>query len=222
MSARDRILARLAQAPAAEPVPLPNLEHWTPSALACGPAARFALFRDMMQAAHGEVHDTDEQTWPELLLALARQKGVRTLLVGTGTESAARLKSRTSETLHVMSYERPVSQWRADLFDQVDAGFTQAKSAIAATGSLVLWPTPQEPRLMSLVPPVHFVLLDARTIHADLRQAMQVEQWATRMPTNALVVSGPSKTADIQQTLAYGAHGPKELIVLVCHSRELS
>ncbi len=143
MSARDRILARLAQAPAAEPVPLPNLDQWTPFALACGPAARFALFRDMMQAAHAEVHDTDEQTWPELLLALARQKGVRTLLVGTGTESAARLKSRTSETLHVMSYERPISQWRADLFDQVDAGFTQAKSAIAATGSLVLWPTPR-------------------------------------------------------------------------------
>jgi len=35
------------------------------------------------------------------------------------------------------------------------------------------------------------------------------------MPTNALLVSGPSKTADIQVTLAYGAHGPKELVVLL-------
>jgi L-lactate dehydrogenase complex protein LldG len=37
------------------------------------------------------------------------------------------------------------------------------------------------------------------------------------MPTNALLVCGPSKTADIQQTLAYGAHGPRELVVLLCH-----
>jgi L-lactate dehydrogenase complex protein LldG len=35
------------------------------------------------------------------------------------------------------------------------------------------------------------------------------------MPTNALLISGPSKTADIQQTLAYGAHGPKELVLLL-------
>ncbi len=35
------------------------------------------------------------------------------------------------------------------------------------------------------------------------------------MPTNIILASGPSKTADIQQTLAYGAHGPKELIVLL-------
>ncbi len=35
------------------------------------------------------------------------------------------------------------------------------------------------------------------------------------MPTNALLISGPSKSADIEQTLAYGVHGPKELLVLV-------
>jgi L-lactate dehydrogenase complex protein LldG len=35
------------------------------------------------------------------------------------------------------------------------------------------------------------------------------------MPTNALLISGPSKTADIQQVIAYGVHGPKQLIVLL-------
>jgi len=44
---------------------------------------------------------------------------------------------------------------------------------------------------------------------------MHEQGWAGAMPTNALLVSGPSKTADIQQTLAYGAHGPKELLVLI-------
>jgi L-lactate dehydrogenase complex protein LldG len=44
---------------------------------------------------------------------------------------------------------------------------------------------------------------------------MQREGWANDLPTNALLISGPSKTADIQVTLAYGAHGPKELVVLL-------
>jgi L-lactate dehydrogenase complex protein LldG len=68
---------------------------------------------------------------------------------------------------------------------------------------------------MSLVPSVHFVLLDEQNIHADFHQAMTAEGWTQGMPTNALLISGPSKTADIQQTLAYGAHGPKELVLLL-------
>ena len=47
---------------------------------------------------------------------------------------------------------------------------------------------------------------------------MSVERWAAGMPTNVVVISGPSKTADIQQVLAYGAHGPREVIVLLCHA----
>ena len=44
---------------------------------------------------------------------------------------------------------------------------------------------------------------------------MTAEGWTDGLPTNALLISGPSKTADIQVTLAYGAHGPKELVVLL-------
>ena len=68
---------------------------------------------------------------------------------------------------------------------------------------------------MSLVPPVHFALLDAATLHDTLFDAITTEAWSSKLPTNALLVSGPSKTADIQQTLAYGAHGPKALIILL-------
>ena len=101
------------------------------------------------------------------------------------------------------------------LVSGVDAAITGVAGAIAETGSLVLRPTPDEPRLMSLLPPIHIAVLQESAIHDTLAGVMEQEQWAESMPTNLLLVSGPSKTADIEQTLAYGVHGPKELIVLI-------
>ena len=68
---------------------------------------------------------------------------------------------------------------------------------------------------MSLVAPIHVAVLFASELYTTFHEAMQAQNWKAGMPTNALLISGPSKTADIEQTLAYGVHGPKELIVLV-------
>ncbi|MFC2506894.1 MAG: lactate utilization protein C, partial [Kingella sp. (in: b-proteobacteria)] len=74
--------------------------------------------------------------------------------------------------------------------------------------------SPEEPRSQSLVPPVHFCLFDTQKIYDTFYAAMTQEQLANNMPTNVILISGPSKTADIQLTLAYGAHGPRDLVVL--------
>lgn len=88
------------------------------------------------------------------------------------------------------------------------------RCGIAHTGTLMLFPTPEEPRSQSLVPPVHICLFDASKMYDDFYSAMQGEHMAEGMPTNVVLVSGPSKTADIQLTLAYGAHGPRDMVVL--------
>jgi L-lactate dehydrogenase complex protein LldG len=113
------------------------------------------------------------------------------------------------------AYDQPIESWKEAMFHDTPASLTAARAAIAETGTLILWPDQHEPRLMSLVPPVHVVLLDSATIYNTFFEAMVLEGWKDGLPTNALLVSGPSKTADIQVTLAYGAHGPKELIVLL-------
>jgi L-lactate dehydrogenase complex protein LldG len=113
------------------------------------------------------------------------------------------------------SFDQPLEQWKDELFNGIDAAFTGSRAGIADTGTLIVWPDVQEPRTMSLVPPVHYVLFDASRLYQNFHQAMTVEGWRNGLPTNSLLISGPSKTADIQQTLAYGAHGPRELIVLV-------
>lgn len=216
MSARDRILARLRAAPvlpAGAPVAARSSAASEPTA---DSSALVKCFADAMTAAHAEIHFTDNSAWPTVLLRLAKEKKVRTLLIGTGTPHGDRLKALRPVSPRLLNYARPASEWMSELFDGVDAGFTGARGGIAETGSLVLRPDEREPRLMSLVPPIHFVLLDAATIQPDLQTVIATQGWSRALPTNVLLISGPSKTADIQQTLAYGAHGPKELIVLVC------
>jgi len=68
---------------------------------------------------------------------------------------------------------------------------------------------------MSLVPSIHIAVLEADKIFSSFLEAMQTEKWPTKMPTNVVLISGPSKTADIEMTLAFGVHGPRELIVLI-------
>ena len=62
---------------------------------------------------------------------------------------------------------------------------------------------------MSLVPPLPVALLDAGRLFENFAALLAAEERSARMPTKALLVSGPSKTADIEQTLAYGIHGPR-------------
>ncbi|MDD5030415.1 MAG: lactate utilization protein, partial [Rhodoferax sp.] len=176
-----------------------------------------ARLRQALEAVKTEVHDVTDADWVSVVLGIAATKGLRHILIGQGTEHGEALARQAPTNLQIVRYERAIEAWQTQLFDGIDAGLTLARGALAQTGSLILWPTPAEPRLMSLVPSLHFVLLDANTIHADFHAAMTVENWADRMPTNALLICGPSKTADIQQTLAYGAHGPRELVVLIWH-----
>jgi L-lactate dehydrogenase complex protein LldG len=180
---------------------------------------RIARLRTALELVHTEVHETTATDWPDLLLQIAAAKGLRTLLIGANTPHGAELEARCPENLQLVRYDLAIESWRDQLFDGIDAALTLARSAIAETGSLILWPSAAEPRLMSLVPPLNFILLHTTAIHADFHSAISAEGWKDAMPTNALVISGPSKTADIQQTLAYGAHGPRELVVLLCHPK---
>ena len=171
-----------------------------------------------MEAVHTEIHLTSGEAWPSLLARLLQDRQLPSLLISPTTPHGQRVtrhweKNPGLPTLK--AYERPVEEWKAELFNDTPASLTTTLGAIAATGSLILWPTREEPRLMSLVPPVHFALLKASEIRDNFYQVQQEFNWAHGMPTNALLVSGPSKTADIEQVLAYGAHGPKDLVVLI-------
>lgn len=216
-SARDSILARLRAGREGEPLTAPISDfavvrerHWSA-------AEKLDRFEAAISSVNGEVHRVAEADWVDRLRQLMADKGLTNLLVSEGTCHGQRINRQwPADGPALRAYDRDIEHWQSELFNGIDAALTGCRGAIAETGSLILWPTPEEPRLMSLVPPVHIAVLKADQVYATLYQAMAEQGWVHRgMPTNALLISGPSKTADIEQTLAYGVHGPRELVVLV-------
>lgn len=212
-AARAAILARLRAAPKTT---APDLPPWQPPSY---PATeRLDRFVRLIEAAHADVVQTTASDWPQQLAVVMQAQGLDSLLYAPTTKAGQQLAAvwaKLPQAPQLIPYDRPVEQLKDTLVHGVAAGLTTTLGAIAETGSLVLWPTPAEPRLMSLLPPVHVALVQAEAITDFLAGLMQAQNWAASMPTNAVLVSGPSKTADIEQTLAYGVHGPKGLIVLV-------
>jgi L-lactate dehydrogenase complex protein LldG len=96
-----------------------------------------------------------------------------------------------------------------------DAGITTAQAAIAETGTLVLDSARERHRLVSLVPPVHIAIIDAATIFHTLAEALAFIYQNNDVSPAVTFITGPSRTADIELTLAIGVHGPQELYVIV-------
>ena len=174
--------------------------------------------KSLMEAMRTEVHITGEQTWPAKLAEVLTQRNVKRLLYGPRSPIGETLQNKWQADggglPELVPYDREIEQLKDEVF-QIDAGITSTYGAIAETGALILWSSEEEPRQMSLVPPIHIAVLQADKIFNTFLEVMQKENWAAGMPTNAFLISGPSKTADIELTLAFGVHGPKELIVLL-------
>lgn len=101
-----------------------------------------------------------------------------------------------------------------DIF-RFDVGISTAQAAIAETGTLVLDSTCERHRLVSLVPPVHIAIINASSICETLGEALALVQKDKEISPAVTFITGPSRTADIELTLAIGVHGPQELFVIV-------
>jgi len=219
-AARRAILAALRRV-TASPQPPPDLAPFLEGPFGCGsigppidPATLITPFGSAARAWRADVLHARHDDWPQAVRAALDARGCSRVALGTrGALQPALMDALRG--LPVRQFEQPLQQWRAELFDAVDAGVTGALAGIADTGSLLLHPGAHEPRTLSLVPPVHVAVLMASTLYASLAAALRALAPQADMPTNLLLVSGPSKTADIQQTLAYGAHGPKALAIVL-------
>jgi L-lactate dehydrogenase complex protein LldG len=103
-------------------------------------------------------------------------------------------------------------------------GVTAADYCVADSATLVLRTRPGQPRSVSLVPSIHVAVIRDEQILSDFKELYAVLRWrdqqgAVDLSTCMTFISGPSKTADIEATLVHGAHGPRELHLIVLPTR---
>jgi L-lactate dehydrogenase complex protein LldG len=96
-----------------------------------------------------------------------------------------------------------------------DVGITSADYALADTGSLVMLSSPREARMISLLPPAHIALVPYDRILTGLDELFSILPNPAQITSSMVLITGPSRTADIEQILVRGVHGPAEITVIV-------
>lgn len=94
-------------------------------------------------------------------------------------------------------------------------GVTSADYALADTGTLVMLASPIEARLISLLPPVHVAVVPQSRILTDLDELFMMLPKPADQTSSLVFITGPSRTADIEQILVRGVHGPGAVHVII-------
>lgn len=215
-ASRAQILDRLHAATEQQPVDAPEAADLPVESLTA--PQKIEKLKTHMEAVRTEVHVVATRDWTTTLKKILKKRDLKTMLFAPGTPVGSEVQKAWAEESdglpELVTYDDNIENFKEQLFD-IDAAVTSTVGGIAETGAVILWPDEKEPRLMSLVPPLHIAILKADKIYTTFSEAIQAEDWAQKMPTNVVLISGPSKTADIELTLAFGVHGPKELIVII-------
>ncbi len=215
--ARERILGRLRAAQGAQDRP-DSLLHRQP----------LTSRHSMVPPREGTSEQRTEQ-----FIAAAEKLGSfvhRVASPGEALEQIMTLLDGDSRALAWEAEQLPIADLRNQLealgvgitaHDDKDArvGITGVSAALAGTGSLVLESGAGRYRATSLLPDLHIALLSPEQIMPDLESWTEAQRAAGyrafRAASNTIIISGPSKTADIGHELVKGAHGPRELHILL-------
>jgi L-lactate dehydrogenase complex protein LldG len=186
--------------PVPEPVDLIGLfraRAQTVNAVIHGPVSRHGVPRAVVGIAAG--HDAMSfVAWDEL-----PAPGVASALVAAGVHRVDHVVPPGDRLEHNLTYQT------------LDIGVTGAIAGLAESGSVVLAHGEGRPRMASIVPEVHIALLEVD------RLARTLAHWAHENPqsasntTNLVIVTGPSRTGDIEQTLNLGVHGPRHVHIVM-------
>lgn len=214
MNARDRILgkirdaqSRVRPATATEPI-ASHLARHPRGPFPPPPDSLIACFKERAIKLASDVLDTNNRI--EVPALLARYLSERKLpMRGVCWTSLAGLPWRAAG-LEMQS--RPAT-------NQDLVGVTSAFCAIAETGTLMLLSGAETPATTSLLPESHVAVVDPRRIVATMEDAWDLLRKEYKQPPRAVnFISGPSRTADIEQTVTLGAHGPYRVLLILAPS----
>jgi L-lactate dehydrogenase complex protein LldG len=228
--ARDRILsgvraalrgARLPDAASAHPGSFPD----GASLPAPGDPGLIRRFGEELEALHGVTYHvrTEADAAAVALEIVTRNAADRVLSWSEQWLSCPGLIAALKQAgVRIVGIERadtePTRREQLEAIEPIVVGLTGALAGLADTGSLVLAAGPGRSRLASLLPPVHIAVLPADRVYATLPAFLAASPGVAGTTSNLVLVTGPSRTADIEMTLTHGVHGPREVHVIVVRS----
>jgi L-lactate utilization protein LutB len=187
-----------------------------------GPTDPVKRFQQELESLGGTFIRCSDQDLGQTVVHALRERRIKKLIAWRDQSAALTEVRRLLEAdgMEIVDGVIEVGDRRStDLqnLDGIDAGLTGAQAGFADTGTVVLPAGPGKPMTASLLPWVHICLLPASRLFPDLRTWLRQdgrEQLARA--SSVVLVTGPSRTADIELTLTRGVHGPGEVVV-VCH-----
>ncbi|WP_244518704.1 LutC/YkgG family protein [Parapedobacter composti] len=168
------------------------------------------LFAQRLTAVAGKfVYCEDEVAFVEGLLALAEQEKLHRMYVW---------EPALQQLLD--HYGFPFFRTDQD-FAQADAGITSCEALIARSGSILVSNGSAAGRRLSIYPHTHVVVARTSQLVMDIKDGLDLmrKRYGTALPSLISLITGPSRTADIEKTLVLGAHGPKEVYVFLLEDR---
>ena len=177
-----------------------------------------ARFQNEWTLAGGQFHLLQDATAAGAkVLELIQAHEARKILLGNDPllmtlDLASILQRHGLEVFQVDRLDQATSR---EPFFAADIGLSGVDYLIAETGTLVMRSSPDQPRSISLLPPVHIALAERRQLVPDLFDLFP--QLGT-LPSCLTLITGPSKTGDIELRLVTGVHGPETVHVLMLDS----
>ena len=184
------------------------------------PVGRFCT---ELTAAGGMAHVVaDGAAAREKVLALVRDRAIRRVLLGRGEvlDPLGLGAALTAAGVEVVDVSALILETEREAFFGADLGVSGVDYLIAETGSLALLTRSDQPRALSLLPPVHIAVAHRAQILVDLFDLFEARRWAEQqgLPSCLSLITGPSKTGDIELRLVTGVHGPGEVHVVLIDS----
>jgi len=173
------------------------------------PAEQVELFVKMAEEAAAEVERlTDTTQVPAAVANYLAAEGLPMDIVMAPTEEFAGLPWEDTQPRLNIERRKAVNGDRVTV--------TPAFAGIAETGTLMLLSGPHSPTTLNFLPDIHMVVLEAKRIVGPYEDAWTLlRQRGQGMPRTVNFITGPSRSADIEQTLQLGAHGPIRLHILL-------
>jgi len=189
-------------------VQVPERPADLPPTPASGDGRLFDRFAEELPKVGGQAQRVHPEELAGAIAELAAGAGAAVVAPGLGTHRDAVLEGLARAGC---AAEEPTRERAAT----ADLGVTGAALGVASTGSVLIPMGPDAPRVASLLPPLHVVVIDEDRLVPGFGELFERLGELSLGRAQTVLVTGPSRTADIEMSIVRGVHGPERMVALV-------